>query len=106
MKVQRHKEKLWVHWRGRTYGIAAEEKKAGAREDVAAELQAPFACKVLKIQVQPGQKVKKGDPILTVEAMKMEYAYASPRDGLIEAVNVREGATVSAGTQFVQWGKE
>jgi acetyl/propionyl-CoA carboxylase alpha subunit len=106
MKVQRHKDKLWVHWKGRTYGFSAEEKKAGAREDAAAELEAPFACKVLKIQVSPGQAVKKGDPVLVVEAMKMEYAYASPRDGTIEAVNVREGATVSAGTQFVQWRKQ
>lgn len=105
MKVQRYKDKIWVHWQGRSYGIAAEEKKAGAREDAAAELQAPFACKVLKIHVQPGQAVKKGDPVLVVEAMKMEYAYSSPRDGTIQAVNVREGATVSAGTQFVQWGK-
>ncbi|RZA06345.1 MAG: hypothetical protein EOP11_10605 [Proteobacteria bacterium] len=105
MKVQRHKDKLWVHWKGRTYGFLAEERKSASGEDAAAELQAPFACKVLKIQVTPGQTVKKGDPVLTVEAMKMEYAYASPREGVIEAINVKEGATVSAGTQFVKWAK-
>lgn len=105
MKVQRHKDKLWVQWQGRLYGFPAEEKKAGAREDAAADLQAPFACKVLKIHVAPGQAVKKGEPVLVVEAMKMEYAYASPQDGTIQAVNVKEGATVSAGTQFVTWSK-
>lgn len=104
MKVQRHQDKLWVQWNGRLYGFPAEERKSSGRgDDAATELAAPFSCKVLKIQVKPGQAVKKGDPVIVVEAMKMEYSYASPKDGVIDAVNVQEGTTVSAGTQFVRW---
>jgi 3-methylcrotonyl-CoA carboxylase alpha subunit len=104
MKALRFQGKLWVHHNGRLHGFAAEEKKSGAGgEAAAADLTAPFSCKVLKVHVKPGQKLAKGDPVLVVEAMKMEYSYASPRDGEIEAVNVQEGAIVSAGTAFVRW---
>jgi acetyl/propionyl-CoA carboxylase alpha subunit len=104
MKAQKVKDKIWVQWQGRLYGIAANPQSAarkGAEE--AQELVAPFSCKVLKIHVQNGQAVKKGDPIVVVEAMKMEYSYASPRDGTIAKVQAKEGEIVPAGLQFVQW---
>jgi 3-methylcrotonyl-CoA carboxylase alpha subunit len=104
MKSLRAKNKLWVQWQGRLYGMPLSlDSKRGKSADEAQELEAPFSCKVLKIHVQDGQTVKKGDPVVVVEAMKMEYAYASPRDGVIAKVQVKEGAVVPAGTQFVQW---
>ena len=104
MKSQRVRDKIWVQWEGRLYGVPATLKPAGARgEAEGQELVAPFSCKVLKIQVQDGQSVKKGDPVVVVEAMKMEYTYASPRDGVVAKVQVKEGAVIPAGTQFVAW---
>lgn len=104
MKSIRTNDKLWVHWHGKIYGLPLETKKrrssSGAEEK---DLVAPFSCKVLKIFVQPGQTVKKGDPIVVVEAMKMEYSYSSPKDGTIDSVAVKEGDIVSGGIHFVRW---
>ncbi|MGZ3693176.1 MAG: acetyl-CoA carboxylase biotin carboxyl carrier protein subunit [Bdellovibrionota bacterium] len=104
MKAQRVKDKIWVQWQGRLYAMAANPALASrSRSEEAQELVAPFSCKVLKLHVSAGQKVKKGDPIVVVEAMKMEYSYASPRDGIIGKVQAKEGEIVPAGVQFVQW---
>lgn len=102
---QKVRDKIWVHWRGRLYQVPADLRKATAagRAEESQELAAPFSCKVLKIHVKNGQSVRKGDPVLVVEAMKMEYSYASPREGVIRSVLVREGEIVQGGAPFVAW---
>lgn len=104
-RSQKVRDKLWVQWNGRLYGVPADLKKAqsAARGEEAQELIAPFSCKVLKLHVQPGQSVKKGEPVVVVEAMKMEYAYASPRDGVVAKVLAREGEILQGGAHFVAW---
>lgn len=104
-RSQKVRDKVWVQWNGRLYGVPADLKKAhgATRGDEAQELIAPFSCKVLKLHVQPGQTVKKGDPVVVVEAMKMEYAYASPRDGVVAKVLAREGEIAQAGSHFLAW---
>ncbi len=103
MKSQIHQGKIWVQYQGRLYALALEQNKARSRENNAQDLVAPFSCKVLKIQVNPGQSLKKGDPVIVVEAMKMEYSYVSPKYGVVEAVNVKEGEIVGGGTHFLRW---
>ncbi len=96
--------KLWVHVGGRIHRIELESKTgvAGAGEE-AGELVAPFNCKVVKLHATAGAELKQGDPVVSVEAMKMEYTYSSPRDGKIAKVNVTEGQIVTEGTHFVSW---
>ena len=105
VKTQRVGDKIWTQWQGRLYSVPADLKKARAiaHGEEAQELVAPFSCKVLKLHVKSGQSVKKGDPIVVVEAMKMEYAYASPKDGVIERALVNEGEIVQSGAPFVAW---
>lgn len=103
MKSQRFKDKIWVQWQGRLYGMPVELKKARSSEQEAQELIAPFSCKVLKIHAKPGAELKKGDPVIVVEAMKMEYSYASPKDGVVDSISVKEGEIVTAGTHFIRW---
>ena len=104
-KAQKVRDRIWVHWNGRIYQVPSDLRKAkdsAAGED-AQDLVAPFSCKVLKIHVRDGQELKKGDPVVVVEAMKMEYAYTSPRDGKIEKVLAREGQILQGGSSFVAW---
>src|SRR5438552_8601910 len=54
-------------------------------------LEAPMPGLVLKVLFQPGQRVRKGQPVVILEAMKMEHAVVAPRDGIVESVNWREG---------------
>lgn len=99
------KDKMWVQWNGRLYGVPADLKLAqrSARGEETQELVAPFSCKVLKIFVTPGQSVKKGEPVVVVEAMKMEYSYASPKDGVIAKVLTKEGEILQGGANFIAW---
>ncbi len=60
-------------------------------------LIAPMPGKVVKVHVKPGDAVKAGDTLLVLEAMKMEQATRSPRDGVVKEVRVREADQVTAG---------
>jgi biotin carboxyl carrier protein len=57
-------------------------------------IEAPMPGLILDIQVSAGQEVKEGDPLLVLEAMKMENVILSPRDGIIKKVAVQIGAAV------------
>lgn len=52
------------------------------------DLKAPMPGLILDIKVEPGQEVKKGDPIMILEAMKMENILKAPGDGVVSAVKV------------------
>lgn len=52
---------------------------------------------VSKIIVKEGEKVKKGDTLFILEAMKMENEVKSPKDGVVKQIFVREGERVEVG---------
>jgi len=49
---------------------------------------------VIRIAVKPGQTVQAGEVLISLEAMKMELPIRAPRDGIVRAVNCREGELV------------
>jgi len=60
-------------------------------------VKAPMQATVVKIAVEDGQKVVKGDLILVLEAMKMEQPVEAHKDGTISGINAEVGQTVSNG---------
>ena len=64
-------------------------------------LSAPMNGTIARVLVQPGQTVKKGLPLIVVEAMKMEHSIVAPEAGTIESVLFQSGDRVEAGTQLV-----
>lgn len=62
-----------------------------------ASITAPMPGTILKVNVQNGASVKKGDVLMILEAMKMENEIMAPADGTVASVNVTNGATVDAG---------
>ena len=58
------------------------------------EIKAPMPGLVLDILVSPGQEIKKGDPVMVLEAMKMENILKSPTDGTIKKINVKHKQAV------------
>jgi biotin carboxyl carrier protein len=58
------------------------------------EIKAPMPGMVLDLRVEVGSVVKKGDPILVLEAMKMENIIKSPTDGIVSKINVKKGVAV------------
>jgi geranyl-CoA carboxylase alpha subunit len=58
-------------------------------------LRAPMNGAVTQVFVSVGDSVKRGQPLLVLEAMKMEHSILAPVDGLIEAIAVAKGAQVA-----------
>jgi pyruvate carboxylase subunit B len=74
-------------------GNAAPTSSDGALNDVTAQIPGS----VFKALLKPGDPVKTGEPILVLEAMKMEVEVPSPVDGIIERVNFSVGDQVATG---------
>ncbi len=58
------------------------------------DMKAPMPGLVLNVMVEEGQSIAKGDPILVLEAMKMENIIKSPADAVIKKVAIRKGDKV------------
>lgn len=65
-------------------------------------LKAPMPGRVVLVKVKPGEQVKAGDVVMVMEAMKMELALTSPRDGVVAEIRSREGDFVEADVVLVQ----
>jgi len=62
-----------------------------------AEVKAPLTGKVLRVFVKPGDEVKTGDVLLTIEALKLENEIVSPVAGVVTGVFTQVGETVETG---------
>lgn len=71
----------------------AEKTVANATNTVSS----PMPGTILKVNAINGEKVKVGQSILTLEAMKMENEITAPKDGIIAKLNLQEGQTVAGG---------
>jgi biotin carboxyl carrier protein len=52
--------------------------------------------KIVSVPVKAGDAVTKGQPVVALEAMKMEHALTAPFDGVVEAIHVAPGDQVGA----------
>jgi 3-methylcrotonyl-CoA carboxylase alpha subunit len=66
------------------------------------EIRAPMPGKILEVKAVAGRDVKKGDPLVVMEAMKMEHTLAAPRDGKVLEVSASAGAQASEGVVLVK----
>jgi biotin carboxyl carrier protein len=66
------------------------------------ELKAPITGVVLSVSATLGQTVQTGEPLMVLEAMKMETVLKSPRDGVISAVHVEAGSQVRTGEVLIE----
>jgi acetyl/propionyl-CoA carboxylase alpha subunit len=67
------------------------------------EFKAPMPGLIVDIRVEPGQAVKKGDPLLVLEAMKMENILKAPADGIVGGIKVNLRDNVQKGQVLVQF---
>ena len=74
---------------------AAAPKAAGGAGAV--KVEAGAAGKIFKIEASVGQAVKKGDPVIILEAMKMEIPCVAPQDGTVASIDVAVGDPCEAG---------
>ncbi|WPQ64874.1 biotin/lipoyl-containing protein [Chitinophaga sancti] len=65
------------------------------------DIKAPMPGMVLKVLVSPGQEIKKGDPVLILEAMKMENVFKATADAIVKEIKVSERTAVEKGEVLV-----
>jgi 3-methylcrotonyl-CoA carboxylase alpha subunit len=87
--------------------IALDDVIAHAGEDAheAGRLSAPMPGKVIALLAQAGDAVKKGQPLVVMEAMKMEHTIAAPAEGKVEALLYRVGDQVPEGAELVRFAQ-
>jgi 3-methylcrotonyl-CoA carboxylase alpha subunit len=78
-------------------------KKALGVKDVANSVLAPMPCKVLRVEVEEGQEVKKDQALVVIESMKMETVIRSPSDGVVKRIVHGKGDLCKAGTALVEF---
>ncbi len=74
------------------------------RDDAAVaggRLTAPMPGKIVQVLAKAGDTVKRGQPILILEAMKMEHTIAAPADGTVDAINYAAGELVEEGAALI-----
>lgn len=67
------------------------------------DIKAPMPGLILEINVKEGTKVKENDPLLILEAMKMENVINSPREGTIKSISVNKGETVDKNALLIEF---
>ncbi|GAB7346460.1 hypothetical protein MBLNU457_5152t1 [Dothideomycetes sp. NU457] len=80
-------------------------EKALGMKDVANSVLAPMPCKVLRVEVEEGAEVRKNQPLVVIESMKMETVIRAPQDGSISKIVHRAGDLCKAGTALVEFAE-
>ncbi|KAI9193561.1 carbamoyl-phosphate synthase L chain, ATP binding domain-containing protein [Polychytrium aggregatum] len=78
----------------RTFAVPEVEYDDDHHKHDTGGVRTPMPCKISQINVQPGQKVVKGQPLVVLEAMKMEHVIKSPQDGVIKKIHFSVGDLV------------
>ncbi len=94
---------VWIHVDGEVI-VDAGAERAATRRAAAGDtgLEAPMPAQVTAVLVGPGDTVTHGQPLILLEAMKMELPVRAPSDGRIDAVNCAPGDRVSPGRALVE----
>ncbi|WP_119730961.1 acetyl/propionyl/methylcrotonyl-CoA carboxylase subunit alpha [Thermomonospora amylolytica] len=92
-------EVLWLGRDGRVWALAehvrGEEAGAGAGGAGDGVLRSPMPGTVIAVKAAEGDRVTEGQPLVVVEAMKMEHTVTAPMDGVVSRIAVRPGAGVA-----------
>ncbi len=100
--VARGKRRIWVSCEGRTFVLEEERPEAAVKGAPSAdELRAPMTGRVVQVTAGKGARVREGDLLLTIEAMKMEFRVLAPEDGVVADVRCAAGERVELGDLLV-----
>jgi len=78
------------------------ERPAWRRPD-RSQVRSVIPGQILAVKVRPGQKVKRGEGLLVLEAMKMENEIAAPREGVVRNIAVVVGQNVPKNTLLIEF---
>ena len=101
-------DRVLVFDRGEAYEFTLDTGERSADEATAGDgaILSPMPGKIVSVAAKAGAKLKKGDPILVLEAMKMEHTLTAPFDGKLTELNAKPGAQVSEGLLLAKLEKD
>ncbi|WP_026873081.1 acetyl/propionyl/methylcrotonyl-CoA carboxylase subunit alpha [Inquilinus limosus] len=85
----------------RVFGIVDPLAHAGEEAGTGSRLTAPMPGRVIAVLVEAGAKVTKGQPLIVLEAMKMEHTVAAPADGTVTSLPFAAGDQVDEGVALI-----
>lgn len=87
------------------YHLAQLRKRAGIASEASVQknLKAPMPGLILEVKIAAGETVSKNDPLIVIEAMKMENVLKAPADGTVKSVSVSKGASVEKGDVLLEF---
>ncbi|MFQ3662297.1 MAG: acetyl-CoA carboxylase biotin carboxylase subunit [Chloroflexaceae bacterium] len=101
-----HEGAVLLAWCGASYRLARpaplsadSAARAGGGHD--ASLTAPMPGTLIKVLVSEGETVREGQPLVVLEAMKMEHTVVAPYDGVVRRLPYTQGASVAGGADLV-----
>jgi acetyl-CoA/propionyl-CoA carboxylase biotin carboxyl carrier protein len=92
----------WAQYRGWSYRVADDDLEPVALAPPGGSLTAPMPASVIAVRVAAGDRVREGDAMVVLEAMKMQLDITTPVAGTVSSVHVREGDVVAAGSVLVE----
>jgi acetyl-CoA/propionyl-CoA carboxylase biotin carboxyl carrier protein len=101
---KRFEVKAWVPESGGAAPVARRAPRAAAASSAGAgggSVAAPMQGTIVKVLVEVGQEVKAGDPVVVLEAMKMENQLQAEKAGTVKSVNVKPGDKVGSGDVLI-----
>jgi geranyl-CoA carboxylase alpha subunit len=96
----RDRDRLYIQYRGGTLAVrdlTRSAPAAAASTGSDGKVRAAMNGRVVAVLVRPGERVEAGQPVMTLEAMKMEHVHTAPISGTISAIDVVEGEQVTTG---------
>lgn len=93
----------WVFLDGEVFELEVlREGRRRTTGDARGSLSAPMPATVVRVDAAPGDRVRKGDSLIILEAMKMELPVRAPADGIVASVHCKTGDLVKAGAPLVE----
>jgi acetyl/propionyl-CoA carboxylase alpha subunit len=93
----------WVALRGETYELDTAPRPRSVELTIGSEVAAPMPGVVIAAQTRADQKVRRGDLLFVVEAMKMELRVEAPADGTVTRVLASVGQQVERGQRLAEF---
>ncbi len=113
VSVNPEEKKITFRINGRKYPVEVKDRFDLLLEELGFEkmakramgdLKAPMPGLVLRVEVAPGQTVSKGDPLVVLEAMKMENIIKAAADGTVKSIEVEDGMAVEKNQVLIKFG--
>ena len=100
-------DRVFVRIAGRTFVVPRPQRASGAAgSSLRGELRAEMPGRVVRHHARPGQRVAAGDPLVTVESMKLQVVIAADRDAIVAALPVAEQAAFERGEVLAHLGDD